>query len=90
MFIANENLNRVKDAFTDLLEENKISMDIESPFYNAYDYKGEIIFSSGYNNPRKADEFADQSYFSEILKNGGEFQTQFLGTLDCTRAYIDK
>lgn len=90
MYITSDNLGRVKDAFTDLLETNNILMDLDYPFFNAYDYEGEVIFSAGYSNPRKADEYSDQSAFSPIIKNGDEYRIKFLGTLDCSRAYIEK
>jgi hypothetical protein len=90
MYIASENLNRVKDSFTDLLENGKINMDLDNPFYNVYDWKGEVLFSPGYPNAYKADQYADLSYVNPTIGNAGENNVQFLGSLDCSRAFIRK
>lgn len=92
MNIATENLNKVKNNFSNKVEWGKMKIDSDYPFYNAYQWKGEILFSEGYASYNGACVQASQEYFRDYydMRNGGEGKVQWVGVLNTSRFYLEK
>ena len=92
MNIPVEMLNKVKNVFENNIECGKMGIDSETPFFNAYDWKGEILFSTGYKSYNLACEFASQEYYKEYfdMRNGGEGKIRWVGILNTSRFFLNK
>ncbi len=92
MNISQDNLDKVKKDFEHKVKYGKMGIDSDYPYYNAYDYKGEIIFSKPYQNYNMACEMADQEYYKEIPQvwNSFDCRVKGVGVLRTDRFYISK
>lgn len=92
MMISNEYLQKVKDAFESLVEWSKIRIDIDFPFFNVYEWKGQLIFSNGYKSYNMCCEFANQEAYKQIPEVWNAFsnRVRWIGSLNGSKVIIDK
>jgi hypothetical protein len=93
MYIPLEILNSVKNTFADLIEYGKKSLDLDYPYFNCYEWKGEYIFSLGHKDWNEAVKNADQELFYQdpnqsfnAIRNG----IYWRGVLNAEKLFIPK